>query len=433
MADKKRYKLEGFRLTDWKVMEDHYKNMASKGLIVEKFKWGISTYKESYPEDMEYSIGIYPQPKAYETVDKEKSREYVDQQKEKGWDHVYSKEHLHIFSSSERDNLEPIDTSTQIDNIRRSIKLENLSFILLILMNIFNIWRTFPIHPSIFYYNTGLFSLILMPMISLILLISVIENIRIWINIRGKDDIEEFPYLNPSTVLLSRKVQMIMSVLLITILVAVVTADSVLAGNMIILTILPVIAGLFVAFKLRGFFGGRNMDTIQKTVVAFVIVFVVIGLMTIINMRLISTGFGDELPEDYKALRIENPDTTSFRREGSIIAPTRYSYREWRRGDSVSTEVTGYISGNVAEYFYGLELESNTRFMGDYWDAKEWYPDFDKAYFVTYIDQEMDDGGILFLKRDEYIVRLSMDRDLREDEVVEEINEFVDSLLEESI
>lgn len=429
MADRKRYKLEGFRLTDWKVMEDHYKNMANKGLIVEKFKWGISTYRESYPEDLDYSIGIYPQPKAYETVDKEKSIEYVDQQKEKGWNHVYSKDHLHIFSSSERDNLEPIDTSAQNDNIRKSIKLENMSFISIILLNIFNMWQSFPIHPSIFYYNTGLLSLVLMPTISIFLLISVIENIRIWLNIRGKDDIEEFPYLNPSAVLLSRKVQMIGSVLLITTLAAAVTADSVLAGNMIILTILPVLIGLFVAFKLRGFFGGRNMDTIQKTAVAFVIVFVVIGVMTIINMRLISTGFGDELPDDYAALRIENPDTTSFRREGSIIAPTRYSYREWRRNESVSTEVTGYINGTVAEYFYGLELESDTRFMGDYWDAKDWYPDFDKAYFVTYVDQEMDDGGILFLKRDEYIVRLSMDRDLREEGVVSVINEFVDSLL----
>ncbi|WP_422486623.1 DUF2812 domain-containing protein [Gudongella sp. DL1XJH-153] len=433
MTDKKRYKLEGFQLTDWKVMEEHYKNMASKGLLVEKFKWGISTYRKGYPEDMEYYIGIYPQPKAYETVDKEKTRKYVEQQKEKGWNHVCSKDHLHIFSSREGNNLETIDTSAQMDNIRRTIKLENISFISIILLNVFNLWNMFPIHPSIFYYNTGLFSLILMPTISIFLLVSVIRNIRIWLNIKGKDDIDEFPFMNPSAVLLSRKVQMTVSVLLITILIAIVTVDSVVAGNMIILTILPVIAGLFVAFKLRGFFGGRNMGTVQKTLVALVIVFVVIGLMTIINMRLISTGFGDQLPDDYKALRIENPDTTSFRREGSVIAPTRYSYREWRRNESVSTEVTGYINDSVAEYFYDMELESDTRFMGDYWDAKKWYPDYDRAQFITYIDQEMEDGGILFLKKDEYIVRLYTGKDFRKEEVVVNINEFVDSLFKEGI
>jgi hypothetical protein len=150
-------------------------------------------------------------------------------------------------------------------------------------------------------------------------------------------------------------------------------------------------------------------------------------------MRMISTGHGERLPEGYKALKLEDPDTTSFRREGSIIAPRRYSYTEWRRGDRVSTEVTGYISDNVAEYLFQMELESYTRYVGEYWDAKEWYPDFDKAYFATFRDQDMDDGGAIFLKKDNYIVRLSMERDLREEEMIVRINDFVDDLLKDRI
>jgi hypothetical protein len=294
-------------------------------------------------------------------------------------------------------------------------------------------WRMFPINPSMLYSNTGLLSLIILPLISLFLLISVIENIRIWLSIRNSDDPGEYPCVNPATVVFYRKAQALGGVMVLLLLVIVISVDSILAGNMIILTILPVLAGMFVAFKLRGFFVGRDMGAVQKTLVVFAVVFIVIGLITTINMRMISTGHGERLPEGYKALRLEDPDTTSFRREGSIIAPRRYSYTEWRRGDRVSTEVTGYISDNVAEYLFQMELESYTRYVGEYWDAKEWYPDFDKAYFATFRDQDMDDGGAIFLKKDNYIVRLSMERDLREEEMIVRINDFVDDLLKDRI
>jgi hypothetical protein len=433
MSNNRRYRFEGFRLVDWRVMEDHYRDMASRGLFIEKFKWGFSTYREDYPEDLEYSIAIYPQPKAFETVDDRMAKEYIDKQKEKGWDYVDSKENMHVFNKRQGDDLEPIDRSGQMGNVRKSIKLENISFTLLILMNIINMWRMFPINPSMLYSNTGLLSLIILPLISLFLLISVIENIRIWLSIRNSDDPGEYPCVNPATVVFYRKAQALGGVMVLLLLVIVISVDSILAGNMIILTILPVLAGMFVAFKLRGFFVGRDMGAVQKTLVVFAVVFIVIGLITTINMRMISTGHGERLPEGYKALRLEDPDTTSFRREGSIIAPRRYSYTEWRRGDRVSTEVTGYISDNVAEYLFQMELESYTRYVGEYWDAKEWYPDFDKAYFATFRDQDMDDGGAIFLKKDNYIVRLSMERDLREEEMIVRINDFVDDLLKDRI
>ncbi|MCR3954775.1 MAG: DUF2812 domain-containing protein [Gudongella sp.] len=428
MSNRKIHRLEGFRLVDWKVMEDHYRNMASRGMFIERFKWGISTYREGYQEDLEYSIAIYPQPKAFETVDDRKAREYIDKQEEKGWEYVASKDNMHIFSKKSGDVLMPIDRSDQISNVRKSIKLDIISMTLFILMNIFNMWRMFPIHPSMFYSNTGLISLAILPLISLFIFISVIENIRIWLSIREDDNPEEYPYRNPSAVILARRIQNSGAFMVLALIFMAIAVDSVVAGNMILLTILPVLVGLFVAFKLRGLFVGRDMGTVQKTLVAFIVVFVVIGLMTVINMRFISTGFGDRLPEGYKALRLENPDEYSFRREGSIIAPKRYSYTEWSRGGRVSTEVTGYINDSVAEYFFDLELESYTRYVGEYWDASEWYPEFDKAYFATFRDQNMDDGGTIFLKRDDYIVGLSMERDLREEEMVVEIYDFVEEL-----
>jgi hypothetical protein len=45
----------------------------------------------------------------------------------------------------------------------------------------------------------------------------------------------------------------------------------------------------------------------------------------------------------------------------------------------------------------------------------------------------MDDGGAIFLKKDNYIVRLSMERDLREEEMIVRINDFVDDLLKDRI
>jgi len=433
MSRDKRHRLEGFRNLDWKVMEEHYKDKASQGLFIEKFKWGISTYREGYPEDMEYSIAIYPRPKAFETVDDKKAREYVQEQEGKGWKHVSSNENMHIFTKKQGDDLQPIDKSEQIRNIRNSIKLENISFTLLFLMNTFNMRRMFPMDPSMLYSNTGLMSLIILPLITLFLLMHVMENVRVWIRIREVEDPKDFPCLNPSTLLLSRRIQIFGGLLVLAGIFIAIAVDSVLSGNMTILTILPVLVGMFVAFKLRGFFVGRDMGTVQKTVVAFVIVFVVIGLMTVINMRMIRTGFGDQLPEDYKALRLENPDSTSFRREGSLIAPRRYSYTEWSRGDRVSTEVTEYLTDSVADYLFDMELESYTRYIGEYWDAKEWYPEYDRAYFATFRDREMDDGGTIFLMKDNYIVRLSMEKDLREEEIVWEINEFVENLLKDSM
>ena len=447
MSNRRRHKFEGFRMVDWRAMEDHYRDMASKGIFIEKFSWGISTYREGYPEDREYSIAIYPQPKAFETVDDRMAKEYIQKQEEKGWEYVDSKENMHVFSKKPGEDLHPIDKSDQIRNLKRGIKLESISFTLLALMNIFNIWRTYPIHPSILYTNTGILSLLLMPMISLFLLVSVIENIKVWLSIRKSDDPAEYPHSNSSAVMLKRRIQSGSMLVIIILLVVGVAVDSVMRGNMIILTILPGIVGIFVAIKMRGFFTGRDMGTVQKTLVAFAVVFIVIGLITTINMRMISTGHGERLPEGYKALRLENPQETSFIREGSIIAPMRYTYTEWSWDDHfetenhrfstvedrVSTEVTGYISDSVADYLFQMELESYTRYVGEYWDAKEWYPDFDKAYFATFRDQVMDDGGAIFLKRDNYIVRLSMERDLREEEMIVRINDFVDDLLKDRI
>lgn len=432
MTRRNRYRAEGFKANDWKVMEDHYEKMAKRGLFIQRSKWGFSVYKEGSPRSEKYSVGVYPRPRAFEVPDKVKVEEYVREQEDKGWIHVYSQDHIHVFRSRE-ENLPPVNRSTQVDSIRKGILLENISFISLIALNIFNMRRGWPMPASSFYTNLGIAVMLLLPLISLVLIITVIENMRLWLHIKDRSKTEDFPQMNTTAVLLSRKIQFVGSGLILLLLIVGLLADSFLSGNLVILTILPITLGIFVAFKMRKFFQGRGMDAFQKTLISFAVVFISVGIGTVITMRTVPSGFGEGLPEGKHALRFEeSTDQMSYRREGSIIVPERYVYSEYRESERVSTEVSGFLTENLAERIYPMVLEDNTRYIGEYWSAENWYPQYDQAHFVTMWNQEMDGGGILILKKDNYIMKFIMEEDLRKPEVSGTIEKTVDRIIKDS-
>ncbi|MDY0235813.1 MAG: DUF2812 domain-containing protein [Gudongella sp.] len=436
MRDKK-IVIDGLTTQDFEIMEMNFRNMANKGLLIEKIKFGLSFYKRIQPKDLEFAIGIYPRPKAYEKPEGHVVDSYIKAQEKKGWKHLFSQEYTHVFINEKGEELEDIDKVEQVDNIKATLKLEIISFAILTLLNIFNMTRMSGIEIYNFNSNMGLISIFIMPVITTVIASYAILNVFRYIRISKKSSKDEVKVKNITGIKVFRKATFIITLLLLALFMLAILADSFISGTRTIFIMLPMFIAFFVAFKLRGFFAGRNLGTVGKTLIAFVVVFFILGISTFIGISSIPSGFDKDLPDSYIALRLKDlgfeqeVEEVFFEKDGSILMPVKYRYTEHinfvrPRSTYVSTQAAKAVNKNLAEYIFELELKNSIRYRGIPVSAKDFYSNFDKAKFIEDPDGEIED---VILQRDKYIFVFSGDFDLKEPGNIDLINDMVDKII----
>ncbi len=430
--------IDGLSAQDYEIMETRFRNMANKGLLIEKIKFGLSFYKRIQPKDIHFAIGIYPKPKSYEKPSEEIVSTYIVAQEEKGWKHIFSKEYFHVFKNENGEAIEDIDRIDQIDNIKATLKLEIVTFTILSLLMIYNMTRI-PMGIDLYNFNSnvGLIGFFILPMAITVMASHLIYDIVRYLRIKRKKSNKEVQIKNIRGVVLFKKILFISTFAFLGIFAAALLADSFISGNKTFLFFLPMTIGIFVAFKLRGFFTGRNLDAVAKTIIALLVVFFVITIASAMGLSLIDDGFGKELPEKYTALKLEDigiereADVVIFRKEGSILMPLKYNYTEhsnfgWVSSKYISTQAEKAFNKDLADYIFNLELENSLRYYGNLLSAKEYYSDYDKAVFLEHSERGIKE---VFLQRGEYIFSFSGDFDLQEESSIELINQTVDKII----
>ncbi|MDY0235814.1 MAG: DUF2812 domain-containing protein [Gudongella sp.] len=422
---------------DYEILETRFNTMANEGLLIDKMKFRMSFYKRIQPKNIQFAVGIYPKAKAFDSPNEKMVAEYIKAQKEKGWDHIFSQEYTHVFMNEDGEVIEDIDRTNQVENIKSILKPEIFGLVFAVLINVFGLIMNLDIGIYHFRSNFALLSLFFLPALIIAATLYLIYDIFRYIRISRIENNDEIQIEDINGIVLLKKIWSVFVTIFFLILPAGIIADSLIGGSRVFLLLLPVIFLFFLAYKLRDFFPEIKMGTTAKTMLALLGVFLVALAISTEGIFSINGGVGIELPEKYYALKLkevgieEDPEEISFKREGSILIPLSYTYGEktgtrYINPISVHTQVDKALNKDLADYFFKLNLESSTRYIGEFVSAKDYYINFDGAYFVSFLDGEIAE---VKLKKDEYIFSFSGDFDLKEPGNIDLIYDMVDKVI----
>lgn len=156
-------------ITEWTRMEQHFEAMALKGWLITKIWGGFAIFKKMEPADLTFSVAVYPEARSFEGFDKTKSAAYIAQEKENGWQLAASKHNLQVFYRPKDEEGPALRREFQVGNIHSHLQLETFSFVMLLVLNLFNAYRMFPPSHTMFYSNLSLGLIFWMPLLFLFL------------------------------------------------------------------------------------------------------------------------------------------------------------------------------------------------------------------------------------------------------------------------
>jgi hypothetical protein len=454
MKDKK-IVIDGLTTQDYEMMESHFSNMAKKGFLIEKLKFGYGVYKRIEPKDIQFAIGIYPKPKAFEKPNEEVVADYIKDQVEKGWKYLFSRECTHVFTNENEDEIEDIDKTNEIKYVKALLIVEIFNFILLALLNISNAINLSGIKIFDFNTNVAFMSIFLMPVLSVIIGLHAIYDIIRYIRIRKKTS-RELQIKNIKWIVLLKKMAFIFTFTFLGLFLLAIIADGYISANKYILVLLPLIVAFMLVFKLRRFLPGRNLGAVGKTLIAMVGLLIIGVVSAFIGINSMDAGIHKELPDKYTAIKLndigfeQEVERVYFKRDRSIVVPLKYVYREYINIEApnstyVSTQVKRALTKDIADYIFKLELEDSRNFYGELissrWSylriqhtdpygelvsAAEFYPGYDNAVFLENSGRGIED---VLLQKGKYIFIFSGELDLKEESNIKLINDMVDKII----
>lgn len=421
-----RIELFSQNITEWPRMEKHFETMALKGWLITKIWGGFAIYKTIEPAQLTFCVAVYPEAKAFERFDKNKSAAYIQQEQENGWKLAASKHNLQVFYRLKNVEGPKLRRSFQVGNIHSHIQLETFSLGMLLTLNAFTAYKIFPPSHHMFYRNLSLTLIAWMPLIILFFAARLLAN-AMFIYREGKgltlENYHEYPagfnrFLNAAAYFLAGGVMVF--------LVMVVAIDYVESGRQLLIGMLPLLLAMGVGLSLRKYLSGKNWDGVQKTLVVLsLVVAVVFGTSHVTRNHMMGSQ-EQELPQGRVALTVEDltpggvPSYQSYRSSGSLLVPEYYRYYESLAGEmAVNTEVANVRSEKMAEYLYQLHRQEMVRFNYQFSPATDHFPGYDEALYAIQAFRPKDgtQGGTLLVRDGLHVISLSISRDLNDQQV----------------
>ncbi len=421
-------------ITEWPRMEQHFEAMAQKGWLISKIWGGIAVYKRIEPAELTFAVAVYPEARSFESFDKTKSAVYISQEEENGWQLASSKHNLQVFYRSEKEEGAALRREFQVGNIHSHIQLETFSFVVLLTLNLFNVYRLFPLNHNMFYRNLSLSFMFWMPLLMLFFAARLSANaLFLFHESRGLslDNYHEYPagfnrFLNITAYFIAGGVIISM--------VGSIAIDYVDSGRQLLFSMLPVVAAMSVGFFLRKYFVGKNWDGVQKTLAVIVVVVAVVSATSFFTMNRMMDNHKEALPQGQVTLTVEDlaPDKTSdyqsYRSSRSVLVPEYYRYHESLSGEiAVNTEVVKTRSEKIAVYLYTLHQQEMEKFNYQFISATDHFPEYDEAVYAIPIFftregpmdgfRDVSQGGTLLMRDGLTIISLSVDQNLNDQQI----------------
>lgn len=404
-------------------MEDHFRRMAEKGWLFESHRLGVTKYKRIEPRDLEFAVSIYPKSRAYEGFEKKDIEEYVSSQSGKGWVYIYTFQNINVFCKESGTESIPLERDHQIDNIRSDFVKNAVGMGLILLINLFNLYRLSHIPSYVFYTNGGLISLLVLPLMYLLILVSFLESLLILYKTKRSDSLEN--YNMPRLLSNIRSSFGLLSIFLLILFIGFIASDKGVPLISVAVSVVPLLLGIGLALFLKKRFTGKGFDPVLKFTLVTIGVFIVVFATSSKLVNLDNNQDTRILPPDRPAIRLNEVihgalvEDNYFREEGSILMPVRYEYSEYGVDFRVATEVMRLRNPRLAEYIFDLKLQEMTKYFSEHWTAENYMGTVDRACFITVAEGDASEGGAILLLDGEWVFVFRLPLDLDADEVKE--------------
>ena len=139
-----RRELANYLLFDYEAVEAHLEKMAAKGWHIDTVNTNVWKYRKGKPAKVKYAVTYAPDASVFAPEPSVNQQTLADFCAEAGWVKVGDWGQAQIFVN-ERENPVPIETDEEIrlEVIRNSMKKSWIpANVLLILLMVFNAWRT---------------------------------------------------------------------------------------------------------------------------------------------------------------------------------------------------------------------------------------------------------------------------------------------------
>lgn len=403
-----------FTASDIDAMEEHFEKMAMKGWMLEKTGEYIVRYRKTEPQELKFSIDIFPKLSSFDYPDKAEVVEYRNLCIDAGWDFVDSSQKFQVFSSPKGKSLPPIQTD---DRIKQSIVNKSLIFELIILTICLGFFiryakDVFPLNYRSLHSNIILALMIIAPIMIIPTVVYIVSNL-VWI-LKAKSAVKkELPLPKSSYKTLRIKTLLLLYPVIFFILSIVlgIILDLQKGNFMGLVSILPVTIGFTVGYIFKK---NKNIKKRSKDYNIGLFILVLIITLVAVNMLIFKVAYigqTKELKEGYKGLKLIDfnrpyPDVTEFSRGGSILLPKHSNYYEiyfGENGISIDTEYYEAKSNKIGKYiFNNMIKEYGERYTINSID--EIYDLFDEAYFI-----EERETLRLLTNKEVFVIRTSLD------------------------
>ena len=442
-----------FGITDWAQMEDRFTQMAGQGWMIHRIIGGMAVYKRVPPQKLTFGIAIYPESRVFEGFDKNKTQAYIHQAQEAGWMLALSRHNLQVFyrqveesavtapeaSDSSIHTADSLHRSFQMGNIASQLKLETLSLAVLFLLTLFNASRMLPLASWIFLTNVGLLLMVWFPLFLLFFVTQITANLLSLGSLRKRPAVASYPRRrSPLQALLRQTAYCLASLVVFSVVLTLLAQVLQKDGRQILLGLLPLFLAMGAALGMRRYFTGKQLDGALKTVLVAVTVFLVVTVTSHLTLHHAMPADTSSLPpEDLLLLTLEDFGVTGtvthadYHQQSSLLVPHHQTYHETSPLLNMYLTVSEARSPTIAARLYRLTLNDDHIFNPRLVSAAADFPQAcHAAYFIpVYHAADGSTGGTIIIHQGAYVVRLTLNRDLRDPHVHAVLETYLETLL----
>ncbi|WP_406243214.1 DUF2812 domain-containing protein [Tissierella carlieri] len=399
-----------FAASDINAIEKHFEKMARKGWMLDKIGEYIVRYKKIEPQELKFSVDLFPKLSVFDYPDKDEVVEYRNLCIDAGWNFITASNKIQVFYSDRKDNLLPIQTDDRIKQtiLNKSILFEIIIFAICLPIFILSLGKLSSLDYRIFNSNISMAIAMIGPIFIVPLVVYIFSDI-IWI-LKAKAAVKREEPLPQASYkqLRVRKSLLFYPALILSLSIIIGLILDLLNGNVIgLLSILPTTIGLTVGYLFKK---NKNKKKRSKEKNIGLFAFAIIVVLIIVNIvmpKLYNINESEELQKGYKGLMLSDfnlpsPSYTNFYREESIVFSKNSTYYETFRGNDgyyVRTNYIRTVNNRLAKYIFdGMIKEGVSKYNRIITPADSEYGYFDEAFFINYNNDIDNKGTVILLK-----------------------------------
>lgn len=440
MNRKSKWVFWGFLSLDYKAIQIHLEEMASKGWMLVKINRGFAKFKAMPPRQLKFCVDIFSKGGPLTPENTIEVKAYRERCEKMGWQFITSLDYLQFFYADKNDEITPIQTDELLEQkiVASTIwKNELLGLILFIIIACFSTILHYPVNYKNLLNYVGVLGTYVFPVLYMIVILSSGFNL-FWMY-RMRRSVKNGNSLGvPNLRAAKQRAVAINSPMLIIVglFITALLLDAMVKPQAVLEAMFPLLLGIIIGLGLRFLIKKRateKKDSILYIVIAFFVIIAVNGVFGGSSQSYSEEDYNQvvAIPIIYPKIDFGQLDMDSqiirsgFDSGKSPVVPSHYSYWENRRVDGHEIRISmSYYRANsnpiANTIFMGIkkELEKGIKWKGNYYFGKVMRSD--EVMRVLWEVDELsisDEWDELVLRKGVTVVRLYGELDFSDDKI----------------